>query len=124
VTSEIDPLPLFVYGTLRDETFAGNLLERPVRLDPARLLDFEILTLEGFPYPIVFAASHEVVEGGVIRGLTVDDYRRLDAYEGVGEGLYARVEASVVAGPEDGAEPEPAFVYVVTERTLRRHGAL
>lgn len=118
-------LPLFVYGTLLDAGFAARLLERPVEIEPARLLDFELLRLEGLDYPTIFDAPGEVVGGGLYRGLTGEDYERLDAYEGVQEGLYVRIGAHAVAG--EGAskgDPEPVFVYVVTEKTLRRYGAL
>ncbi len=118
-------LPLFAYGTLLDAGFASGLLERPVEIEPARLLDFELLRVEGFSYPTVFEAPGEVVGGGLYRGLRGEDYERLDAYEGVHEGLYVRIEAHAVAG-EAGSkgDPEPVFVYVVTEKTLRRYGAL
>lgn len=118
-------LPLFVYGTLLDAAFASRLLERPVEHEPARLLDFELLRLEGLSYPTVFEAPGEVVTGGLYRRLTGEDYERLDAYEGVHEGLYVRIEGRAVAGePGSGHGPEPVFVYVVTEKTLRRYGAL
>lgn len=115
-------LPLFVYGTLLDETFLGHLLEKPVSSVPAHLLDFELLWLQGFPYPTVFAAPGEQVEGRLYRNLTWEDYRRLDAYEGVGEGLYQRIAVEVQV--EEGAAPESAYVYHVTEKTLRRYGML
>lgn len=118
-------LPLFVYGTLLDETFAGRLLEKPVAGVPARLLDFEILRLERLDYPAVLEAPGEVVAGRVYRDLSPEDYDRLDAYEGVVEGLYRRIEAMIVAGGEgEKGPPEPAFVYMATEKTLRRYGAL
>lgn len=110
-------LPLFAYGTLTDEAFVTGLLERPVRPEAARLLDFELLELEGFGYPTVFSADGAEVRGVLYRGLTEEDLRRLDAYEGVGEGLYRRLTARVVAGKE---APEEAFLYAVTERALRR----
>lgn len=114
------PLPLFVYGTLLDHDLMARLLERPVRAEPARLPDFEILRLESFPYPLAFHAPGDEVLGRLYRGLRTDDYARLDAYEGVGEGLYQRMEAEVAA--EGGAVA--AWVYLPTERTLRRLGAL
>ncbi|MGH7550521.1 MAG: gamma-glutamylcyclotransferase family protein [Gemmatimonadota bacterium] len=118
-------LPLFVYGTLLDPEFTSRLLEREVATEEARLLDFEVLTVEGLSYPTVFEAPGEVVAGGLYRQLTGEDYERLDAYEGAFEGLYVRLEARVVAGePGSGVDAEPAFVYVVTEKTLRRYGAL
>jgi gamma-glutamylcyclotransferase (GGCT)/AIG2-like uncharacterized protein YtfP len=111
-------LPLFAYGTLTDEALVAGLLGRPVRAEAARLVDFELLELEGFGYPTVFAAEGEEVEGKLYRGLTDEDLRRLDAYEGVGEGLYRRTTARVAAGD---LEPREAFVYLVTERTLERY---
>lgn len=112
---------LFVYGTLLDEGLVGGLLGRPVAAEPARLRDFELLTLEGFPYPTAFYAPGESVPGRLYRGLSAADLERLDAYEGVGEQLYQRIEADAT---REGGEREAAFVYVPTERTLRRYGAL
>jgi gamma-glutamylcyclotransferase (GGCT)/AIG2-like uncharacterized protein YtfP len=117
-------LPLFVYGTLLTEEFAGRLLERPVSGEPARLLDFELRRLEQLEYPVVLEVPGEVVDGRLYREISPEEYDRLDAYEGVAEGLYGRIEARVVAGPEgEKGPPEPAFVYVPTDRTLRRYGA-
>lgn len=119
----VPDLPLFAYGTLLDPGFTRQLLEKPVPSVPARLLDFELLRIEGMPLPTVFEAPGEVVDGRVYRALAPADYERLDAYEGVREGLYTRITARIVAGgKEDG--PEPAFVYVATEKTLKSYGAL
>jgi len=116
-------LPLFVYGTLVEVAFAANMLGREPAYEPARLLDFERLELEGLPYPAVSETQGETVEGLVYRGLVPEEIERLDAYEGVAEGLYRRIVAHVVAGePGDPGTPEPAFVYVATEKTLRRYG--
>lgn len=123
VTRDAGPLPLFVYGTLLDPDLATGLLERPVASEPATLVDFEIVRIEGSPLPTIFAAEGETVAGRLYRDLTDADYERLDRYEGVGEGLYRREVGRVVAGAT-GAKPEPAHVYVVTEKTLRRLGAL
>lgn len=118
--------PLFVYGTLLDPAFVSRLLERPVQPVDASLLDFELLHLDGWPYPVLFEAPGEVVRGGLYRDLGPDQYVRLDHYEGVHEGLYHRSLVRVVAATATGAKgsPEPAFVYLVTEKTLRRHDAL
>lgn len=117
------PPPLFVYGTLVDVAFAASVLGRAPEREPARLLDFERLELEGLPYPAVSEAPGEVVEGLVYRGLVPEEIERLDAYEGVAEGLYRRIVAHVVAGePGQAGPPESAFVYVATEKTLRRYG--
>ncbi|MDX1622758.1 MAG: gamma-glutamylcyclotransferase family protein [Gemmatimonadota bacterium] len=116
-------LPLFAYGSLVDEAFVGRLLERSVTAVSARLLDFELLEIEGMPVPTVFEAVGEVVDGRLYRDLEPTEYQRLDAYEGVHEGLYTRITARVVAADREGGT-EPSFVYVATERTLRRYGAL
>jgi gamma-glutamylcyclotransferase (GGCT)/AIG2-like uncharacterized protein YtfP len=112
-------LPLFAYGTLTSKGFVESLLEHGVVSEPARLFDFELLELTGFGYPSVFAAEGESVKGRLYRGLSAQDLERLDAYEGVAEGLYARVTARVVAAGDDRRE-EDAFVYVVTEKAMRR----
>ena len=118
-----EPLPLFVYGTLLDAAFTSALLEREVASEPATLAGFEILRIQGSPVPAIFAADDETVVGRLYRGLTDADYDRLDRYEGVGEGLYRREVGQVVArGADTGSEP--AHVYVVTEKSLRRLGAL
>ncbi|MDX1660599.1 MAG: gamma-glutamylcyclotransferase family protein [Gemmatimonadota bacterium] len=114
-------LPLFTYGTLLDPEFTGRLLEHPVEAVGARLLDFELLRVESMPFATVFEAPGEVVEGRIYRGLGPGDWERLDHYEGVHEGLYTRIVVRVVA--DDGDVSEPAFVYVATEKTLRRYGA-
>ena len=116
----VTDLPLFVYGTLADRTFVGHLLEHPVAAEAAELVDFERLELLGFDYPVVVEAPGENVEGQIYRGLSAEDFRRLDAYEGVAEGLYRRIVARVVSG-ESGAT-EGTFVYVPADRTLRRYG--
>lgn len=119
------PLPLFVYGTLLDQNFTTNLLEHPVGTEPATLPDFELLAIEGFPFPTAFFAPGESIAGRLYRDLTVEDYTRLDYYEGVHEGLFLRIQVDVVAKTE-GKKPaiESAFAYVVTDKILRRHGIL
>jgi gamma-glutamylcyclotransferase (GGCT)/AIG2-like uncharacterized protein YtfP len=111
-------LPLFTYGTLLDEVFMEQLLEHPVWFEPARLQGYRTELLEVFGWPILVLAEGETVDGRLYRDLNPEDFRRLDAYEGVGEGLYVRVVATALAG-EDGGE-EQAFAYVPTERTLTR----
>ena len=124
MTEPTAPLPLFTYGTLLDETFTGYMLERPVHGEPARLLGFELVRLPRLDYPVVSAAPGKSVRGRLYRHLSAGDYVRLDAYEGVGEGLYQRIAGEVVAGePETPAgTPEQAFVYVPTQHTLGRYG--
>lgn len=109
-------LPLFAYGTLCDEEFVERLLERRVATADATLVDFRRWELEGLGYPVVVEEPGGRVDGTLYRGLVEEDYRRLDAYEGVREGLYARRAASVLVGGEE----LRAWVYVGTPKTMRR----
>ncbi len=113
-----EPMPLFAYGTLTDPEFTRNLLEHMVAAIPARLPGFEIVRFDGFDYPTVLESEDGSVDGALYRGLGEEDFRRLDAYEGVGEGLYRRVRVEVEASDRD--ETEPAWVYLVTEKTVDR----
>lgn len=116
-----EPLPLFAYGSLADGELVVRLLEREVPRGPATFQGHKIVPLPGLDYPsLVPAGDDEAARGVLFRGLTEDDFRRLDAYQGVGEGLYQRVRVEVTADGTD--EPEPAWVYVATARTLRRFG--
>lgn len=115
--------PLFAYGTLADPGFVAQLLGRPVAATPAELLGFARVELAGFAYPILLGAAGERAPGFLYRALRAEDWRRLDAYEGVGEDLYFRDLAEAV--PPEGApgEGEEAWVYLPTGRTLTRYGA-
>ena len=115
-------LPLFVYGTLLDSTFTSQLLERPVLPEAAELLDFELLELPGLPYPVVGRAPGHKIEGRIYRKLSQDDFGRLDAYEGVAEGLYQRAIGEVRSTESDSPSTERGYVYVPTVQTLRRYG--
>jgi gamma-glutamylcyclotransferase (GGCT)/AIG2-like uncharacterized protein YtfP len=111
---------LFGYGTLADARRLAGLLERPVAGAAAELLDFERVEPDGFPYPIVVAAEGERVAGKLYRHLSAEELARVDAYEGVAESLYSRDLARVVR-PGGGTETaETAWVYLPTERTLKR----
>lgn len=115
--ADLRPLPLFAYGTLLDAEFLGHLLERPVAAEPARLEGYRVEILAGFDWPVLVAEEGGTVEGRLYAGLGPVDLERLDAYEGVGEGLYRRVEV-VAEAVRIGRVA--AWVYLPTERTLRR----
>ncbi len=117
--SEAPPLPLFAYGTLTDPVFLGQLLERRLAAEPAVLLEHAPGELPGLAYPVVVPRPGAEVEGFVYRHLTATDYDRLDAYEGVAEALYERRRAD--ARPAGGGGAEPVFVYVPTNRAVKRY---
>jgi hypothetical protein len=117
--TEAPPLPLLAYGRLADPVFVGRLLERRLRHEPAVLLDHTLGELPGLGYPVVVPAPDRQAQGLLYRFLTAADYDRLDAYEGVGEGLYSRRRGE--ARSAAGGASEPVFVYVPTDRSLRRY---
>ena len=117
--SEAPPLPLFAYGTLTDAVFIGRLLERRLAAEPAVLLEHTAGELPGLAYPVVVPEPGGEVDGVLYRHLTAADYDRLDAYEGVAEELYQRRRAD--ARPAAGGAVEPVFVYVPTDRAVRRY---
>ncbi len=115
---DLRPLPIFAYGTLLDATFLVRLVEHPVPSEPASLVGYRVETLVRFDWPVLVAAPGEVVVGRIHRGFDGRDLERIDAYEGVAEGLYERVEVEVwTCG---GERQEAAFVYLPTARTLAR----
>ena len=113
-------LPVFVFGELFDAEFFGRLLEHPVVFEPARLVGYRIAQLAAFDWPILVLDDDETVSGSVCRGVEAADLRRIDAYHGVEEGLYRREAVSLRIGEEGAVSIEEAFVYLPTDRTLRR----
>jgi hypothetical protein len=111
---------LFACGTLLDERFVARLLERPVAGEPAELLDFRLLTPEGFAFAVLLAEPGARAGGRLYRVLSDEDLARLDAYEGVGERLYFRDLARVVHPGGEATQSEEAWVYLPTERTVAR----
>ncbi len=115
---DLRPLPVFAYGSLLEPAFLERLVEHPVASEPARLYGYCVEILSTFQWPILVAKHGELVAGRIHRGLDGRDLERIDAYEGVAEGLYERVEVEVRAG--SGEVLQPAFVYLPTARTLAR----
>ncbi len=117
-------LPLFAFGSHLESEFISHMLERPMDAEPADLLDFELLELAGLDASIPLEAPGKKIRGRIYRYLSAEDYVRLDAYQGVAEGLYQRVVGVVAAGePEaSGAAREGAFVYLPTDQTITRYG--
>jgi hypothetical protein len=111
---------LFAYGPLADARFVARLLERPVAARAAELLDFDCVEPDGPGVPVVFGAAGARVSGQLYRGLSEGDLERIDAWGGVGEQLYFREVAVVVAPGGHPGEGEPAWVYLPTGRTLKR----
>lgn len=123
---------LFVYGSLRDPARVRQLLGRSLPATPARLSGFQRQLPPGFAHPFLVPASpavcggeEAVVEGEVLTGLHEHEMQRLDAYEGVAEGLYERrVAVASVAGEAAGSaervRPLEVYVYVAGPALLSR----
>lgn len=112
-------LPLFTHGVQLEPAFVKNLLGRPIVPEPARLVGHREVVLDDQGWCVLVPAAGERVDGRLYRGLVAEDYRRIDSYQGVLEGLYVRSVAEVHTRRSE--DSEPAWIYVPTERTLRRY---
>lgn len=108
---------LFCYGTLLDEAFTASLLGHEVHAEPATLTGFAADPLPALDWPVLRASAESTVEGRLYRGLGAEDFRRLDLYEGVAQGLYERTTVAV----RTARGLEPAAVYLPTRRTVLRY---
>jgi hypothetical protein len=111
---------LFAWGRLADAHFVARLLERPVAADAAELLDFELLAPGSADTASLFAAAGARTAGQLYRGISSEDFLRLDAYHGVGEDLFFRDLGRVVRPGAAPASAEEAWIYLPTERTVGR----
>lgn len=111
-------LPVFVAAGLIDDTLIANLIEREVASVAARLDGYRRVELADACWAVLEPAAGESVAGTVLLVLAAEDLRRLDSYRGVGEGLYRRTVA--MASIEGATSSSPVFIYLPTERTLRR----
>ncbi|GAA2397750.1 hypothetical protein GCM10010191_00520 [Actinomadura vinacea] len=73
---------LFVYGTLRFPEILEILLGRVPRLTPAAVPGWRVRALPGVDYPGLVADPGGTAEGMLIAGLTEDERRVLDEFEG------------------------------------------
>ena len=87
------------------------------RCTGARLEGKGLLT--GFRFLINSRGVASIAKGldaqvhGLLWSLTEEDLKRLDGYEGVQEGLYARTTTSILVGNES----LPAWVYIASDNT-------
>jgi gamma-glutamylcyclotransferase (GGCT)/AIG2-like uncharacterized protein YtfP len=115
---------LFAYGTLKDEVQLRALLGSSARyrVVGAGSVRGVLYDVRG-EYPALRpAVAEEDVVSGVVLELDDTLLERLDAYEGVGEGLYVRERCTVRL--DDGRSAE-AWVYLYNRPTtsLRRIAA-
>lgn len=98
-----DPLPLFVYGSLRSpDLMAAVAGEVPPTPREALLTDYRVTRLEGNVVPTITPTPGRTAEGLLFEGFSREALRRLDLYE-VGFG-YTPIEITVqVDGTERAA---------------------
>jgi hypothetical protein len=81
----ISPLPLFVYGTLRDPDLLMAVLGRlllPGTVHAARAPGFRVVEYPGRSYPGITRVPGATAEGLLITGLSPFERDLLDAWEG------------------------------------------
>lgn len=88
--------PLFVYGTLMRHADRGFMLSG-LRRRPARTQGLLFALPAGYP---ALAAGSRTVFGELIEGVSNPMLSILDAYEGVGAGLYERRRINVQVDTE------------------------
>jgi gamma-glutamylcyclotransferase (GGCT)/AIG2-like uncharacterized protein YtfP len=100
---------LFVYGTLMWEETQRALLGRSPQTVDALLYDYRRLKIRRESYPGIKKSPGYSVNGKLLLGLTEEELRVLDQYEGE---EYERIEVRVKT-PE--GEFIDAFVYVIKD---------
>lgn len=96
---------LFAYGTLMWPEVLESVMGRRVAGTEAVLADYVRLRVKDQHYPAVVQSAGDSTKGLLYRGLTTEEFRCLDAFEGE---EYDRIEADI-AGTR-------AFVYVLSSR--------
>jgi gamma-glutamylcyclotransferase (GGCT)/AIG2-like uncharacterized protein YtfP len=108
-----DDAALFAYGSLQ----VPEIFEAVTGLDlngiPGCLDGFRCVQLRGFGFPGLIAAANAKTSGLIYRGLTLEAWQRLDAYE---DGFYER---RVLTAKLSGDEKIQVHVYVLAEEGLR-----
>lgn len=102
------PVHLFVYGTLRRSQGASALLSGCLFLADGRLPG-SLYDTGSYP-ALVLDGRGEVV--GEVWSCSAETLTRLDPYEGVGDGLFERVQVTV--------EGRPCWTYVAGPRLASR----
>lgn len=75
----------FVYGSLRDPDIRAAVLDQNIAaidVSPAWLPGHALFRVQGRSYPMIAACRHATVEGLLLAGLTTEQLRHLDIFEG------------------------------------------
>ncbi len=84
---------LFAYGSLINDEILMSLLGRRLTKTTVTLINYKRVKVAGEEYPAIRPNQGSIVEGILISGLSSDDIRCLDHYEG---DCYERIPVTVV----------------------------
>lgn len=98
---------LFTYGILQDPPVIRSIIGRLPPSVPALLKDHVSLQVRGAHYPGLRPSAGSVVKGVLYLGLTADEFKALDQFEG---DAYQRL--SVVVATDVEPAPVSSWVYM------------
>ncbi len=105
-----DIFNVFVYGTLMDKARVNNLIKRTPGMHPAKVSGYRQFYDDALGYQNAEKDDRANIRGMVLEGISGQELRVLDHYEGMGEGSYRRVK--VKAFMLDKKSQVEAFMYV------------
>jgi gamma-glutamylcyclotransferase (GGCT)/AIG2-like uncharacterized protein YtfP len=112
-----DIFNVFVYGTLMDKARVNNLLKRLPEMHPAKVTGYRQFYDDSLGYQNAGKDDRASIRGMVLEGVSGQELRVLDHYEGMGEGSYRRV--MVRAFMLDKKSQVEAFMYVKNQDAPR-----
>ena len=101
---------VFAYGALMDKARLNTLIKRVPEMHPARVTGYRQFYDDALGYQNAEKDDRASIRGMVLEGITGQELRVLDHYEGMGEGSYRRVK--VRAFMLDKKSQVEAFMYV------------
>ncbi len=101
---------VFVYGILMDKARLNALIKRIPEMHPARVTGYRQFYDDSLGYQNAEKDDRANIRGMVLEGISGQELRVLDHYEGMGEGSYRRVK--VKAFMLDKKSRVEAFMYV------------
>ncbi len=107
---DADVFNVFVYGTLMDKARLNNLIKRTPDMHPAKVTGYRQFYDDSLGYQNAEKDDRANIRGMVLEGISSQELRVLDHYEGMGEGSYRRV--MVRAFMLDKKSQVEAFMYV------------
>lgn len=101
---------VFVYGTLMDKGRLNALIKRIPEMHPAKVSGYRMFYDDSLGYQNAEKDDRSNIRGMLLVGISGQEMRTLDHYEGMGEGSYRRVKVKVFV--LDKKAQLDAFIYV------------